>query len=307
MKTTIPVKCIFCNENKAYFWFTKSVEFSAHRTIQNKKSYPIHRCRKCNGAFVFPIPDQAELLDFYANIQEYSTEVNNFNELQHFKKILDDESNYPNSVVDAARISKNLRELSNGDNALDIGAGYGFFSRTLIDADFKVDAIELSNTSIALYKLMNGFEPNRILFDTQFSVNNINKYDVVILSQVLEHLPINHFPVKNIHMILKGGGVCSIAVPHFNSYLSILQGKNDMFITPPEHINFFSKDSLIRAFELEGFSLIKIHTISRFDYKVIKSKFGGLAPLISAVLKLFFRFSDAKNLGMFINAYFRKI
>ena len=59
----------------------------------------------------------------------------------------------------------------------------------------------------------------------------------------------------NLSAILVPDGIVAVAVPHFGSLLSRLQGKKDMFICPPEHLNFFSRrglDSALRTQRLPG-------------------------------------------------------
>ncbi len=96
------------------------------------------------------------------------------------------------------------------------------------------------------------FELNQI-FDEEIAKKFENYFDVVLLSQVLEHLPNPKFAVEKIRKVLKQDGICVIAVPHFGSFVSKIQRRNDMFITPPEHINFFQREDLRTCLKPEVF------------------------------------------------------
>jgi 2-polyprenyl-3-methyl-5-hydroxy-6-metoxy-1,4-benzoquinol methylase len=176
-----------------------------------------------------------------------------------------------------------------------------------MDAGYAVDAIELGEASRKIHARMTGFEPKAEPFNADFAQRHSGQYDAVLLSQVLEHLPMDADPIGSLHALLKPNGVCAIAIPHFRSYLSILQGKGDMFISPPEHLNYFTVRGLEEAFASRGFQAIKCETVSKFDYRKFKKRFGSLSPLPSLALRGFLGVSALMDKGMFINGYFRKL
>ena len=296
-----PGNCLFCRHPGPSYWFSKQ---SKH----NGRFYPLFCCSNCGGAFAFPIPTEQELFEFYSGTQS-ALEVNltSSDVVQHYDQAVREERDFPNSTVDAKRIADNLQRLAPGRKALDVGCGYGFFSRALVQAGFAVDAIELGEASRKIHARMNGFEARAEPFNADFASRNAGIYDAVLLSQVLEHLPMDADPVGSLNVLLRKGGICAIAIPHFRSYLSILQGRNDMFIVPPEHLNFFTVRALVAAFESRGFETVKCETVSRFDYRKFKKRFGPLAPLPSVALKGFLGLSTRMNRGMFVNGYFRKV
>jgi hypothetical protein len=81
-----------------------------------------------------------------------------------------------------------------------------------------------------------------------------------------------------------------------------------MYISPPEHLNFFSRPALVRLFDRGGFDLERLETMSkiprRFVQKILRNPAltevgwkGGFYVL---------RFFDFLGQGMVLNAYFRK-
>ena len=294
--------CLFCNKENLRFWFTK---------ISNLDSlkYNIYKCIDCKGSFVWPTPRDDYLNNFYnSKKNSHGGDVTNQDLKNYFNNILICEDLYPNSSIDAERIIKNSKKFSLGKKFLDIGAGYGFFTKEAINNGFNCTAIELSLVNCEIFKLMNGFEPLNISFDENFANMNFSKFDVVLLSQVLEHIPDPHLVIQRIYTVLKPGGICVIAVPHFGSFISIFQGKNDMFITPPEHLNFFSFNGLQQAFKINGFTLLIAHTISRYDKNKLRKYFKNKFLLKFSYLFILtiLVISDIFKRGMFINAYFKK-
>jgi hypothetical protein len=114
--------------------------------------------------------------------------------------------------------------------------------------------------------------------------------------------------VENLSLVLKPGGIAAIVVPHYGSMLSRFQGKNDMFISPPEHLNFFSRRGLVRLFQRQGFDLLVLRTVSKVNRTSIGDKFRWrlLRPLAWRTVYFSLRVSDTLGRGMVLNAFFRK-
>jgi SAM-dependent methyltransferase len=189
-----------------------------------------------------------------------------------------------------------------------VGAGNGTFSRVAAKYGFEVDAIEPNQNARAVFCEVNGFSPQDRLFDRTFAQQTTCLYDVVLMSQILEHMLRPLDTVQNIHAVLRPGGIAAIAVPHFGSLLSLLQGTNDMFISPPEHLNFFSSRGLTKLFVNNGFSLSLIETMSKTPRRriehVARSRLLGAAGWRAAYAAM--RLTDLFHAGMFLNAYFQK-
>ena len=94
-----------------------------------------------------------------------------------------------------------------------------------------------------------GMESIAGMLTRNFVQANPGSFDVVLMSQVLEHITDLESTLDYLRDLLAPNGIAAIAVPHFGSWLSRLQGKKDMFIVPPEHLNFFSRAGLTALFD----------------------------------------------------------
>jgi len=289
--------CPACSSERVTYWFTK---------ITNQQKYPICRCSDCKGAFVLPRPSNSQITTFYQD--EYYRKSDTLNASEQLAKLLKSEAEYPNSMLDAARMIGQAKDLANGKKFLDVGGGYGFFSQAALSAGFDVTAIEPSPTCRKVFTLLNGFVPEACMFDRTFTSKYREKFDVVLMSQVLEHVVDLDEAVNSLNMLLGKNGIAAIAVPHFKSLVSMFHGKKDMFIIPPEHLNFFSMSCLTTLFSRHHFSLLRRETISRFPPESIRK-----IILISLVTRIanfalggVLRFADSIGKGMYINCYFRK-
>jgi 2-polyprenyl-3-methyl-5-hydroxy-6-metoxy-1,4-benzoquinol methylase len=294
--------CPFCRSGKTKFWFH-------HVSEQDGKSYPIYKCAACGSAFVHPSPTPEFLNEYYSSTVTAVRNINGESVSESFAQVLRQESEFPNATIDAERIAVNLKAVASGPKMLDVGAGCGFFSRAVTSLGFRVTAIELNEQSRAVFRLMNSFDALNVAFDEGFSTKHAGIFDVVLLTQVLEHIPMESKPVENIHKVLSPNGICAITVPHFRSSVSVLQGKKDMFIRPPEHLNFFTISGLDALFRANGFEAIKHETISRFDKSKLRAKIRPsiVADSIAKALTPFLSASDRFDRGMFIHSYFKKV
>ena len=219
-----------------------------------------------------------------------------------------DTSYYPDSAMDAARIVGRCLELSAGKDLTDVGAGFGFFSKEARARGYRVTSIEPNPNAASGLRESTGTEPLQAPLSVELGRNRKGTADVVLLSQVLEHLPEVDEAVLAVRDLLRPGGLAAVAVPHFGSALSKLQGKNDMYLTPPEHVNFLTIRGITELFERFGFSTLLIETVS----KVPKGYSRHRLPLRFAsgagwrILYGCLRACDLFRAGMIINAYFRK-
>lgn len=286
-----PDACLFCG-GQTTFWQVKSSDLG---------DYGIVRCEACRSGFVWPRPSDQELAALYTSTDYGSRTPDEAESI--------DSAYYPTSWGDAETIVSRCVELSRGRDFLDVGAGCGTFSHVARKYGFAVDAIEPNENACAVFREINGFDPKKGLFDRAFAERSASSYEVVLLSQVLEHLPHPLESVENLYTVLRPGGIAAIAVPHFGSLLSRLQGTNDMFISPPEHLNFFSRRGLEALFVENGFRVRLIETVSKAPRRRIErlARFRPLGTLSWRALYAAMRVSDWCDAGMVLNAYFEKI
>jgi 2-polyprenyl-3-methyl-5-hydroxy-6-metoxy-1,4-benzoquinol methylase len=284
--------CICCGCRPVEEWFIKKC---------NKGDFHVCRCPFCGSAFVWPRPDISVIAGQYTH-ESYSN-------LTYEEAIQSDRRYYPDSSHDSRRILTVCDKLSAGRRLFDLGAGYGMYSKTALDMGFEVSACEPNPNARAVFLRLNGFEPDSVMFDSEYAAGNKEAFDVVLLSQVLEHIVDPEELVRNVRIVLGEKGIAAVAVPHFGSALSRIQGRRDMFISPPEHLNYFSKKGLAALFARNNLALEFIETVS----KVPRGRIAEAVrlPVISgaawrgvyAGLKLF----EVFGMGMVINGYFRKI
>ena len=84
------------------------------------------------------------------------------------------------------------------------------------------------------------------------------QYDMVVLWDVIEHLPHPEDFFKKIHAVLKKDGVVALTTGDIGSLMAKVQGPQWRLIHPPTHIHYFTRSSMIRFLKKYGFEVLHI-------------------------------------------------
>lgn len=269
--------CPVCQSNLILPWFEK-----ASREI----TFSIWKCGDCSSGFMNPQPTKKYLDTIYSNSYQGHTQPISI------EYIMKSEEEYPNATYDAKRIIGVAKSLicKRRDylKALDIGSGFGFFSRAAMNVGFKVTAVNPGILDNDVFEKMNGFRPIEMFFeDVDFKGKS---FDLVILSQLLEHLRDPSYILLKIRKLLSPKGIAAIAVPNVDSiFVKILQSKNNSCFWIPQHLIYFSKNGLSCILQRAGFNIIDHISISRIPYDAISKRLnlrGGIRKIINGLTKI---------------------
>ncbi|MFD2184676.1 class I SAM-dependent methyltransferase [Rhodoplanes azumiensis] len=235
-------------------------------------TFSIVRCADCGFAFVNPTPSEDAIVAFYtqAGCQE--------NSLLSLDAVTEAERIDPITSREAKRIVGRMRDATRGRRFLDVGCGYGQFSAEARRHGFSVDVIEVAATERTIATELLGFAPTAVTFECHQADH---AYDAILMSHVLEH---SREPVKWLRKaasLLSDGGIAAIAVPNFGSIVTDVLGKNDPFVTPPAHLNYFAPRNLARAAEVAGLRMLRVETVTYIPKRSFSRRLGRAAGLAS--------------------------
>jgi 2-polyprenyl-3-methyl-5-hydroxy-6-metoxy-1,4-benzoquinol methylase len=232
-------------------------------------NFHLDKCCACGTGYVNPQLSAESLKAIYSCTGHGSKSLTSLD------KVVAAEVEFPNSTVDARRMvgyaKKLLGPLREGKaKALDIGSGYGFFSKAALEQGFQVIAVNPASAENRIFQQLNGFDPIPSFFEeVDFGTE---KFDLVILSQVLEHL-LNPFQVLvKVRNLMKPEGVIAIAVPNVDAILIKILKSGSSFLGLPGHIIHFSQKGLNAILERAGFD-VNLHLyISRIPYYSLSNR-----------------------------------
>jgi 2-polyprenyl-3-methyl-5-hydroxy-6-metoxy-1,4-benzoquinol methylase len=125
----------------------------------------------------------------------------------HFNMLMCFQRNLNLLVLDRTNIS-----------ILDVGPGHGFFS-FLVKKEFpsyeKIDIVDISETSLEMTKAILGYDFDKIHYFRKdiFEYNDSDKYDLIVLGEVLEHLDYPKDILIKLSQLLTPSGLLWITTP----------------------------------------------------------------------------------------------
>jgi len=149
-----------------------------------------------------------------------------------------------------------IRRLRPGGRLLELGCAYGFF---LEEAKpyYDVVGIELADDAAA-HGRARGSNIISGVADAE-TLAKLGKFDVIVMLDVIEHLPDPRETLSLCERHLNPGGIIVLTTGDFGSVPARLLGVRWRLMTPPQHLWFFTRQSMLgfaRSFglRLERFS-----------------------------------------------------
>jgi SAM-dependent methyltransferase len=142
-----------------------------------------------------------------------------------------------------ARTTDFIRKYRRGGRLLEVGCAYGFF---LMEAAryFDVAGIELA-VDAAEHGRRAGLNVMQGTAD-EARLRQIGPVDVIVLLDVIEHLPDPRETLALCRRQLNPGGIIVITTGDFGSLAAKLAGTRWRLMTPPQHLWFFTRQSMHR-------------------------------------------------------------
>lgn len=137
---------------------------------------------------------------------------------------------------------------------LEIGGGAGDFSRALIKLGLSGKIIDFSEESYQTIKELSKQTNNLRIEKANFlEFDEKDKYDLIIMFEVLEHISQENMVIERINYLLKDGGYALISVPARKK----LWDEWDEFAG---HVKRYEKKELVSLFEKYGISIIRLYS-----------------------------------------------
>lgn len=185
------------------------------------------------------------------NINQYYTSENYISHTDSKKTLIDKIYQWVKKINIQYKINI-IKKYYPSPTILDIGAGTGDFVKTCSKQNWVAYGIEPNENARNLAKK----KGCNIYSDYSNLINE--KYDVITLWHVLEHIPDIENELKKIKTLLKPNGMIIIAVPNFISWDAKYYSEFWAAWDVPRHLWHFSKYSINKCAEIINCKIINI-------------------------------------------------
>lgn len=200
-------------------------------------------CRKCGFVQVLEKPNNEELFEIYnptyfkrgKYVQDRAVDLENKRRIAWLKQ---------NGVKKGGRV-------------LDVGCATGHFIK-MAKNQFDMWGLDISEFAIEQAHL------NNPEIAQQIQVGKIeeqdypdNFFDAIVLWDVMAHLWDPVGTVRRLVKILKPGGILAISTLNIGALTAHLMGKHWHFMTVPEHLSFFNRQTINHLFKMVGLNPIR--------------------------------------------------
>lgn len=219
--------------------------------VDKKNRYHVLECQPCGFKHIIPIPDSNKLKQIYKK-EYYSIE-----KPEYFKRSKEDLEWW--NLVYSDRYDFFEKTLSvKKRRILDVGSGPGYFLLHGKDRNWNTLGIEPSPQAVSHSQNL-GLEIVEGFLNKE-TAKKLGKFDVVHLSDVLEHIPDPKSLLLQAKSLLNPGGLLCVVVPNdYNPFQGALRtacAYKPWWVAPPHHINYFDFNSLSRLLKKVGVNIL---------------------------------------------------
>lgn len=214
------------------------------------RSFEYWRCPQCAHVTTFPYPTTEQIIAHY---KSGFADTN-------YRNVREHAATYRGAMHDLLmRITHELEQRgrpSRGATLLDVGCFTGEFLEVAAQEGIDGYGIELQEEAVAIAQER---LPGRIQCvdvmrdDPSFP---IGQFDVVTLLGIVEHVTDPLRLIRRSRELLAPGGLLFVQTPNAEAFLATIMRRYWPPFAPVEHIHIFSRSSLRRALEREGFARI---------------------------------------------------
>ncbi|MDI6735930.1 MAG: class I SAM-dependent methyltransferase [bacterium] len=210
-----------------------------------KDGYEIVQCQHCHLIFTQTILDDEGFYseDFFVGKDQL---IAGYTDYTQDREILGPE---------LKRRLTRIKEFVKGGRLLDVGCALGFFLDETRD-DFETFGVEISRFAAEYAREKLGLQVIQGRFlDTEFEPES---FDCITFWDVIEHLPDPTLNLKKAFNLLKPDGLLVLSTGDIGSFGARLMGRHWHLLLPPQHIYYFSQETIKKLLEKTGFEVIEI-------------------------------------------------
>lgn len=266
------VACRLCGRCSARPWY----DFGACAIV---------RCQACGMMWLHPEPTLEDLREVYS--EDYFSNPNflrNSNELlfgytDYISERINKQYGYRRVVSTVEGLLCRSKRSDGESRWLDVGCGLGYLLDVAFDHGFRVCGLEFNPTAVEKLRAKYTFPVQLGGVD---SLDTSQQYDVISLLDVIEHLRDPFGDLARLRRVIRPRGVLVVSTMDSDSVMSRILGKRlEDFRRIREHLYFFSRTTIRRALEEQGWEVVEIRSIGHtFQLAALLNRTAMIWPLL---------------------------
>ena len=239
-------KCPICQSDRITPFFNIE-QFRAPGVTTLFSPYKLwNKCEDCTNLFAynFPISNMAIINGHYSA----------------FMGNMYIEPRYPLRIY--SDIFNNCRKYTKGKKYLEIGVGNGEMISCALEMGYEITAVEICKEDCE--NISNVLDID-IINDNFINVDFNEKFDIIIMGDVLEHVSEPKEALRKIKYILNTNGVLWISTPNYLSAFSRMRKDKDPMWNQKNHFTYFCYDGLNRILRELGFKVDRYDISLRYN------------------------------------------
>lgn len=265
-------ECPVCNSDNI-----SNYKIVKDHTVSNE-SFVIMKCGNCNFQFTNPRPDAENISQFYKS-EDYISHTNKGNNPINVIYLL--VRKYSTSIK--IKLINSVTKKPKG-KILDYGCGTGYFLHAIQKEGWKVYGVEPDTEARKIAESELGFTLEK---NIKPLVKKAEKFDVITLWHVLEHIHDLNGIINQLKTLLKEKGKLIIAVPNIDSLDNKLYDEDWAAYDVPRHLYHFNKETMKTLILKHGMKIKKTYPMKFDSYYIsmLSEKYkNGSSNIIKSLL-----------------------
>lgn len=220
-------------------------ESSNESEIFRKEGGKYVKCQDCDMVYINPVFKDFALKDYYEQNHSIQSEI-----------VETDIDDFYINIYTKGILS--IKSVNNSaSNILDVGCSSGVFLDIAKNNDFSTFGVELNKSEYKFAQKKGHTVYNDLLENITFD----NKFDVITMWDVFEHLKDGKFYLNLMKILLRENGLIFLQIPSSDSLAAkILQDKCNMF-DGLEHVNLYGVDTIKKLANSCNLEVLDIKTV----------------------------------------------
>ncbi len=233
------------------------------RTLRDEDSgrFSVAECAFCGHAQITPLPSEEEEAAYYAADMQPKALWKNGEQYEAMRERSGMDTDRRLAWLESEMPREKCRSV------LDVGSGYGFFVKRLIEEGYNARGLEVSTDRLELARADVGDVFFENMVDKDFVTQHEGEFDAVTSFHVIEHL---RDPIAYLAQILRlvaPGGKLLVEVPNLTDEIMYYIPNYGNHLWQIGHLNYFDQAHLETALRKAGAKDVTVSGVQRYGLR----------------------------------------